>query len=278
MKKKHKTIYIYDQIGGEGINAMDIVRELDGVEGNIDIHINSGGGSVSQGVSIYNTIKQYDKGAVTVYVDGLAASIASIIALAGERLVMAEGSLLMWHYAHTIMAGNATDFRKEAEVLEQHNNTLIDIYASNTPLSREEIDGMMAAETWLTAAEAHELGIATDIAGELKQVASVDIDVFNNAPNELLEILDLNSKSFSTPEEPAEEPAEEVEEKSDSGPQDKVDENADHLQENLEKDSFIDNIGDQQKDNLEASKEANDFARLEAARQRLATIEKLAAL
>lgn len=247
MKKNNKKrIYIYDQIGGEGINAMDIVRELDGVSGDIDIHINSGGGSVSQGVSIYNTIKQYTGGSVTVYVDGLAASIASIIALAGEKLVMAEGSLLMWHYAHTIMAGNATDLRHEADVLEQHNNTLIDIYAANTPLSREEIDAMMAAETWLTAAEALELGIATDIAGELKQAASVNIDIFNNAPNELLEILDLSTKSF----EPEEIEEEVVEEK-------QVENNSEKEYTNTEEDNF---------------------ARLEAARQRLATITKLAAL
>jgi ATP-dependent protease ClpP protease subunit len=262
--KKNKSIYIYDEIGGNGINAMDIVRELDGVSGDVDVHINSGGGSVSQGVSIYNTIKGYSDGRVTVYVDGLAASIASIIALAGEKLIMAEGSLLMWHYAHTIMAGNANDLRHEADVLEQHNSTLIDIYASNTPLSREEIDAMMSAETWLTAAEALELGIATEIAGELKQAASVNIEIFNNAPNELLDILDLNSKSFQTPVEP-----EVADEKIEPESEDKVEENAENLQEKAEKDSFINSIEDQ---------EENNFARLEAAYQRLATIEKLAAL
>lgn len=272
MNKKHKRIYIYDQIGGEGINAMDIVKELDGVEGNVDIHINSGGGSVSQGVSIYNTIKQYDKGAVTVYVDGLAASIASIIALAGEKLVMAEGSLLMWHYAHTVMAGNAADFRKEAEVLEQHNNTLIDIYASNTPLSREEIDAMMAAETWLTAAEAYELGISTDISGELKQAASVNIDVFNNAPNELLEILD-----FSATEEPDEQVEEEVEEKVEEKEETTEDNGVENTIEK-EYSNIEDNEDSKEANDLEASEEAENFARLEAARQRLATLTKLAAL
>jgi ATP-dependent Clp protease protease subunit len=366
MKKKDKKIYVYDSIGGEGIMALDIIKELSDAEGDIQVHINSGGGSVSQGIAIYNALKEYE-GKVHVKIDGLAASIASVIAMSGTTVTMAEGSLLMVHMPWTTIAGNAEDLRKEAEVLDQHMETLVDIYASNSPLSRDEIKSMLAEETWLTAEEAYELGMITDIAGELKQAASVDIDRFNNAPNQLLKILDYGeeeeeedaqaksmtpndamvrnatralewreefgrggtevgvarardiknrkelsqdtvnrmisyfarhevdkkAEGFSQGEEgfPSagriawdlwggdagkswanarkDTESDSVEEKSDSGPQDKVDENADHLQENLEKDSFIDNIGDQQKDN---------FARLEAARQRLATIEKLAAL
>ena len=81
-------IYIYDQIGGTGIQALDIVKEIAG-EGDIDVHINSGGGSVSQGIAIYNSLKQHD-GQVNVFVDGLAASIASVIALAGDTVTMAD--------------------------------------------------------------------------------------------------------------------------------------------------------------------------------------------
>ena len=190
-----EPLYIYDQIGGEGVTARQVVEQLSERDGDIEVRINSGGGIVSQGVAIYNAIKGYTGGKVVVYVDGLAASIASIIALAGEELIMAEGSLIMWHDAHTAMAGNAVDFRKEAEVLEQHNATLIDIYASNTTLSREEIDAMMAEETWLTASEAYELGIATGIAGELKQAASINLDHYNNAPNSLLDILNLEPEN-----------------------------------------------------------------------------------
>jgi ATP-dependent Clp endopeptidase proteolytic subunit ClpP len=260
MKKKDKKIYVYDSIGGEGIMALDVIKELSDAEGDISVHINSGGGSVSQGIAIYNALKEYN-GKVHVKVDGLAASIASVIAMAGDTVTMAEGSLLMVHMPWTMIAGNANDLRKEAEVLDQHMETLIDIYASNTPLSRKEIEGMLAEETWLTAAEAHELGMVTDIAGELKQAASVNIDIFNNAPNELLDILDLNTKSLSADPEEVD-----VEEKSDLEPQEKVQKNEEDLQENPEKDSFINNVEDQ------------NFARLEAARQRLATIEKLAAL
>jgi ATP-dependent Clp protease protease subunit len=257
MKNKDKKIYIYDSIGGEGIMALDIIKEIADAEGDINVHINSGGGSVSQGIAIYNALKEYN-GDVHVKVDGLAASIASVIAMAGTTVTMAEGSLLMIHLPWTMIAGNANDLRKEAEVLDQHMETLIDIYASNSPLGRDEIKSMLAEETWLTADEAYELGMITNIAGELKQAASVDLDRFNNAPNELLEILDLNSKSFSAPEEPTEEPAEEVEEK-----------------EEMTEESGHKNTAEEQCINIE---EDNNFARLEAARQRLATLTKLAAL
>lgn len=191
--KKDKKIYIYDSIGGEGIVALDIVKELSDADGEISVHINSGGGSVSQGIAIYNALKEYD-GDVHVRVDGLAASIASVIAMAGDTVTMAEGSLLMVHMPWTSIAGNASELRKEAEVLDQHMETLIDIYESNSPLSRSEIEAMLAEETWLTAEEAYELGMVTDIAGPLKQAASVNIDMFNNAPNYLLEILDYGEE------------------------------------------------------------------------------------
>jgi len=224
-------IYIYDQIGGSGIQAIDIISELDGQE-EVDVHINSGGGSVSQGIAIYNSLKQHP-GTINVYIDGLAASIASVIALAGDTVTMAEGSLLMVHLPWTQIAGNAEDLRKEAEVLDQHKETLIDIYASNSPLGREEIEAMLSEETWLTAEEAHELGLITTIAGELKQAACVDIDSFNNAPNELLDILKLES----------------------------------------------DVVAEAETITIEDTTEQEDnFARLEAAQQRLAIITKLASL
>lgn len=174
-------LYIYDEIGGNGITALNVVDELSKAEGDLEVHINSGGGSVSQGIAIYNAIKQYD-GEVVVYVDGLAASIASVIAMAGDKLIMAEGSLMMVHEVWTQLAGNASELRKEADVLDKHTDTILDIYEANTPLSRDEIKQMLAAETWLTAEEAFELGIADEIAGEAKLAASIDLSRFQNAP------------------------------------------------------------------------------------------------
>ena len=194
-------IYIYDQIGGNGIVALDVIKQLSDLEGDIDVHINSGGGSVSQGIAIYNALKEHE-GQVNVFIDGLAASIASIIAMAGDTITMAEGSLMMVHEVWTEIAGNAGELRKEAEVLEKHTDTILDIYESNTPLSRDEIRKMLEAETWLTADEAYELGIATDISGALKQAASVNVDSFTNAPKELEAIIALNTKSLEPEPEP----------------------------------------------------------------------------
>tara|TARA_R110000822_G_scaffold131300_2_gene268261 strand:- start:315 stop:767 length:453 start_codon:yes stop_codon:yes gene_type:complete len=150
---------------------------------------------------------------------------------------MAEGSLLMVHLPWTQIAGNAEDLRKEAEVLDQHKETLIDIYASNSQLGRDEIEAMLSEETWLTAEEAYELGLITTIAGELKQAASVNIDSFNNAPNSLLDILNLEPEAV---------------------------------------DATISITADEAFE--EAMEDNDNFARLEAAHQRLAIITKLASL
>ena len=107
---------------------------------------------------------------------------ASQSTMAGDKLIMAEGSLMMVHEVWTQLAGNASELRKEAEVLDKHTDTILDIYEANTPLSRDEIQQMLAAETWLTADEALELGIADEIAGEAKLAASIDLSRFQNAP------------------------------------------------------------------------------------------------
>ena len=241
-------IYIYDQIGGNGIVALDVIKQLSDLDGDIDVHINSGGGSVSQGIAIYNALKEYE-GQVHVFVDGLAASISSIIAMAGDTLTMAEGSLMMVHEVWTEIAGNAGELRKEAEVLEKHTNTILDIYESNTPLSRAEIKKMLEAETWLTAEEAYELGIATDISGALKQAASVNINSFMNAPKELEAIIALNTKSLDPDPEPEPEKS-----------------NSDSEQPR----------GEEEEEKNFTDKEF--VARLESAKQRLATLTKLAKL
>ena len=143
----------------------------------------------------------------------------------------------MVHLPWTQIAGNAEDLRKEAEVLDQHKETLIDIYASNSQLGRDEIEAMLSEETWLTAEEAYELGLITTIAGELKQAASVNIDSFNNAPNSLLDILNLEPEAV---------------------------------------DATISITADEAFE--EAMEDNDNFARLEAAHQRLAIITKLASL
>jgi ATP-dependent protease ClpP protease subunit len=169
-------IHIYDNIGFDGITAKNVADELSKLNGGaLNVHINSGGGSVSQGIAIYNQLKAY-AGKVTVYVDGLAASIASVIAMAGDEIIMAEGSLLMIHSAWTMIAGNAVDLRKEAEVLDVHDKTIRDIYKSRSGMSNDFILDMMVSETWMDGQEAVLFRFADAIGGTLRAAASVDFE------------------------------------------------------------------------------------------------------
>jgi ATP-dependent protease ClpP protease subunit len=182
-------IHIYDNIGFEGITAKDVADELANLDGGaIEVHINSGGGSVSQGIAIYNQLKAYT-GKVTVHVDGLAASIASVIAMAADELIMAEGSLMMIHSAWSMVAGNAEDLRKEAEVLDVHDKTIREIYGHRTERSDEVIEEMMVNETWMDGAEAILFGFADSLGGELRAAASVDFSKFNKAPERIQSLL-----------------------------------------------------------------------------------------
>ena len=185
-KRKKAEIYVYDEISEYGVDAKSMVEQIRdlGEVDEIDLHVNSPGGLVSDGIAIYNQIKRTNA-RVTTYVDGLAASIASVIALAGDEVIMAEGSLMMIHDPWTIAVGNAEDLRKEAEILDQHRDTILGIYESNTNLDPITLIDLMAAETWMTGAEAVELGFATVVEGEVKVAAWVSSDTiakYKNAP------------------------------------------------------------------------------------------------
>lgn len=204
-------IYIYDNIGFEGITAKGVADELtefDGAE--VDVHINSGGGSVSQGIAIYNLFKAY-AGNVTVHIDGLAASIASVIAMSGDQIVMAEGSLMMIHSAWTAIAGNAVDLRKEADVLDAHDRTIRAIYNARTNLGDDFITDLMEAETWMDGAEALNFRMADSLGGELKAAASVDFSKYNKVASKYHDLLiDLSNVTDSKEEAANEAPQDQI--------------------------------------------------------------------
>ena len=188
-KRRKAEIYVYDEISEYGVDAKSMVEQIRdlGEVDEIDLHINSPGGLVSDGIAIYNQIKRTNA-RVTTYVDGLAASIASVIALAGDEIIMAEGALLMIHDPWTIALGNAEDLRKEAEVLDQHRDTILGIYESRTGLDPITLIDLMAAETWMTGEEAVELGFATAVEGKVKVAAWARTDAiakYKNAPDGL---------------------------------------------------------------------------------------------
>lgn len=168
-------IIIYGVIGGwyDGVTAAQFQKELKalGDVKKITVRLNSVGGDVFEGWTIYNLLKQH-KAEVTVYVDGLAASIASIIALSGDKVIMGEGSQIMIHSAWTGMYGNARDFEAIITRLESIDEQLIKTYANKTGKDKEHIRTLVHAETYFTADEAIELGLADEKSGESQAIAA----------------------------------------------------------------------------------------------------------
>jgi len=159
---------IVDEAFYEGkISALSFAQELDslGDVQEIKVYINSYGGSVSQGLAIYNQLKNHPA-KVTTVCDGFACSIASVIFLAGDERIMNNSSILMIHNPWSVMAGNANEFRKEADNLDKMGDLSIDIYMKATGLSYDEIKRMLDEETWISPTEALSMGFATSIIQE----------------------------------------------------------------------------------------------------------------
>jgi ATP-dependent protease ClpP protease subunit len=158
-------IWLYDEIGYFGTTAADFVRNLSELEANkIDLHINSRGGDIFDGIAIYNALRTHDAW-VNVQVDALAASIASVIAQAGDRRTMITGSQMMIHEAWGIAMGNAADMRTYAELLEKQSGTIAGIYAERSGGSGKKAHylSLMKEETWLTPQEAVAEGLADEV-------------------------------------------------------------------------------------------------------------------
>jgi ATP-dependent protease ClpP protease subunit len=159
-------IYIYDTIGqdwfGEGITAKSVIDALGTISGHAHVRINSPGGVADEGIAIYNALKRHPAG-VTTYVDSLAASAASIVALAGSKRVISKGGRFMIHRAMTIAMGNANDLDQVANMLKSYDKSLVEIYSEyikdKTPA---QIMNMMDDETWFNVQDSIDAGLATD--------------------------------------------------------------------------------------------------------------------
>lgn len=158
------TITIYDAIGegmfSEGVTVNRIDAALRKI-GNKDVTvlINSPGGDVFEGIAIYNRLREHPAN-VTVKVMGLAASAASIIAMAGDQIQIGQASFLMIHNAWVVAMGNKGDLRDVAEFLEPFDAALADVYSARSGVDRAEITAMMDRETWLNGSQAIEAGLA----------------------------------------------------------------------------------------------------------------------
>ncbi|WP_337089987.1 head maturation protease, ClpP-related [Leuconostoc pseudomesenteroides] len=165
----------------------DALKELGDVS-TINLSINSGGGSVFDGIAIYNMLKSH-KATVNVYVEGLAASIASVIAMAGDTITMRSGSMMMVHMPWTLSQGNAEEMRKTADTLEKTGDSIVDIYSERTGISPDDIRNIMNDETWLSAEEAVEQGWATKLDKKEAVMNSVPKEIlgrFSNVPKNVL--------------------------------------------------------------------------------------------
>ena len=184
-------VLIYDEIGAYGISARGFLAELGALpEGAaIDLRINSPGGSVFDAVAIHNALSRH-AGTVTVWIDGIAASAASYIAMAGDEIVMPENAFLMIHDPSGLVMGTAADMRDMAGTLDKIAASMMRGYAARSGKPGDEIVAFMAAETWFDAAEALEAGLATRMAEPVRIAASFDIGRFRNAPPELVEAVE----------------------------------------------------------------------------------------
>lgn len=188
-------IYLYDTIGDswEGTTSKQFAADLNdlGAIVVLDVYINSPGGSVFDGLAIYNVLVRH-KATVNVYIDGIAASIASVVAMAGDRITIAENGMMMIHNPWGVSMGEADDFRRMADMLDKVKATIIDAYANRSGGDREEIERMMDAETWLTADEAIAAGLADEKTepAEMAAMANLDLSNFKHVPKVLAEMTD----------------------------------------------------------------------------------------
>ena len=174
-------------------NVIAQIREA-GPGDQIDVHINSPGGNVFAGQAIHNILRQ-NPANVTVYVDGIAASIASVIAMAGNKIVMPPGSMMMIHNPLQLMIGNyfASELRETAEYLDKVRDSLVATYQSRCKdKTRDEIIEIMDQTTWLTAAEAVEAGFADEVLGSKAIAAQIKGKTLNIAG------MDFDLSAFAT--------------------------------------------------------------------------------
>ena len=176
--KKPAVLALDEEIGFWGTQAKDFRAQLDAVEGNeLVVEINSVGGDVMAGLGIYNMLRSWAKDGktVTTRVTGVAASIASIIALAGDKREMPKNTFAMVHQASTFAVGTADDMRDAADMLDKVDGSLRGIYMDRMGVDETKAKEIMAKDTWLTADESMDLGFATALIEDIKATAKFDL-------------------------------------------------------------------------------------------------------
>ncbi len=196
-------ISIYDEIGAYGVSAKGFLADLGKLpdKAPLTLRLNSPGGSVFDAVAIYNALQRH-AGTVTVSIDGIAASAASYIAMAGDEIIMPENAFLMIHDPSGMVMGTASDMRAMAEALDKIGGSLTRGYAAKSGKPEKDIAKLMAKETWLDAAEALEMGLADTMSEPVKIAASFDVSRFQNTPPEVVEAVKAKDEPAEVEIEP----------------------------------------------------------------------------
>ena len=206
--KKSADVFIYGEIvsyqwDDSDTTASSFKKELDnlGDVSAINLYINSPGGSVFEGVAIHNMLKRH-QASVTVHVDALAASIASVIAMAGDKVVMPKNSMLMIHNPWTFAMGNASELRKVADDLDRIGGSAFQTYIqkAGNKLAEDKLQEMLDVETWLSADEAYEFGLCDIVEESNQMVASVSEEMFAKYKNVPKQIISQPDKQITAEE------------------------------------------------------------------------------
>jgi ATP-dependent Clp protease, protease subunit len=182
-------MYLYGSIGSgwfADISSKDVKAKLDNITAKIiNVRINSGGGDVFESIAIHNLLKNH-KATINIHIDGYAASGASVIAMAGDKIIMPKNTMMMIHRAWTFAYGNAAELRKIANDLEKIDAAVTESYTSRFVGERAELERLLDEETWLTAEECKALGFCDEVVDEIELSDEEDEQEETSAKEEIL--------------------------------------------------------------------------------------------
>ncbi|WP_319557897.1 head maturation protease, ClpP-related [Thiomicrorhabdus sp.] len=209
LANKQASISVRGIVGDWGMTDQDLINEINALGDieSLEVRINSNGGDLVVALGLFNFLRNHPA-KITSYIEGVAASAASVIAMAGDIIIMPSNTAMMIHNPWTFAAGNSKELSAAAEMLEKLENTLIKTYEARTKQSSDDIKAMLDAETWLTAQEAFELGFCDQVQ-DIGESYAIAMAKASGIPDDVLQ--KLNSVE---PSRPAEEQAKASVEKS----------------------------------------------------------------
>ncbi|EFG0242294.1 TPA: Clp protease ClpP [Escherichia coli] len=192
-------VRIYDEIGGYGVKASALTDEINACGNASEIHlrIHSPGGDIFEGLAIYNALKNHPAKKI-VHIEGMAASMASFIAMCGDHIVMPENAMMMIHAPRGVTAGVSGDVRRFADLMDKLGDTMAETYAGRTGRSKQEITAMMEAETWMDGNECKANGFADEVIPAITAMARIELKLigdFSNMPENIKNMISQKTGS-----------------------------------------------------------------------------------